>query len=156
MLLGMFDPQMSLLSSVLAETARALEANPQDAAAWAAAHAALTSTGAQEPEIAAILEARDAVALRALLEAWRSGARHLPVEDREVLKRAMKAYRKSLKVTLLDAESSLGGGPFSGGRRSAIAGITPPSRYPREVWKELARQGRLIDAGQGVYELPPE
>jgi hypothetical protein len=68
----------------------------------------------------------------------------------------MKAYRKSLKVTRLDAESTIGGGPMSSGRRSRIAGITPPPRYPREVWDELARQGRLVDAKHGIYELPPE
>ncbi|MCB9908556.1 MAG: hypothetical protein H6830_12620 [Planctomycetes bacterium] len=75
--------------------------------------------------------------------------------DRDVLKRAMKAYRKTLKVTILAAESSLGGGPMSGGRKSSIVGITPPDRYPREVWEELVRQGRLLGGTRGTYELPP-
>jgi hypothetical protein len=34
--------------------------------------------------------------------------------------------------------------------------MTPPSRYPPEVWRELARQKRLIAASHGIYELPPE
>jgi hypothetical protein len=34
--------------------------------------------------------------------------------------------------------------------------VTPPDRYPRAVWDELVRQGRLKDARHGMYELPPE
>lgn len=153
---AMFDPQMALLSKFLAGVVAELGADPNDEQAWARARQASEPTKGAEPELASILEARDGDALRSLVEQWSSGARPLPVQDREVLKRAMKAFRKSLKVTLLDAESSIAGGPMSGGRRSAIQGITPPPRYPREVWQELARQGRLIDAKQGVYELPPE
>ncbi|MAB77840.1 MAG: hypothetical protein CMJ89_00680 [Planctomycetes bacterium] len=67
----------------------------------------------------------------------------------------MKAYRKRLKLTLLDAESAVGGGPMSGGRTSDIVGITPPDHYPREVWDELVVLGRLVDARYGMYELPP-
>ncbi|MCP3920929.1 MAG: hypothetical protein GY711_35825 [bacterium] len=76
--------------------------------------------------------------------------------DRGVLKRALKAFRKSLKVTLLADESTLGGSAMSGGRKSTIVGIRPPERYPRETWDELVRQGRLKYAGHGTYELPPE
>ena len=68
----------------------------------------------------------------------------------------MKAYRKSLKVTRLDAESSIGGGPMSSGRHSTILGIRPPDRYPRSVWDELVRQKRLLGGRHGLYELPPE
>ena len=74
---------------------------------------------------------------------------------KETIKRAMKAYRKSLKVTRLDDESSLGGGDMSSGRQSSIVGIRPPERYPLQVWQELARQNRLVDAGYGTFELGP-
>ena len=147
---------MELLSSLLAALVGELEAQPGEPGAWVKARHALQAAGVDEPDLVAAIEARDDPGLRAIVDQWRSGERLLPVHDREVLKRAMKAYRKSFKVTRLDAESSLGGGPFSGGRRSGISGITPPSRYPREVWDELARQGRLIASGHGVYELPPE
>ena len=50
------------------------------------------------------------------------------------LKQAMKAFKKRLKLTRLDAESTLGGGPFSGGRSSGIVAIQPPNQYPRQVW----------------------
>ncbi len=71
----------------------------------------------------------------------------------EVLKRALKAFKKRLKLTRLDHESSLGVGPLSGGRPSGIVAITPPNQYPRAVWEALVEQGRLKKAGHGLYEL---
>jgi hypothetical protein len=59
-------------------------------------------------------------------------------------------------VTRLHDESSLTRNPMTMGRSSGILGITPPTRYPPEVWRELARQGRLLGGKHGIYELPPE
>ncbi len=73
--------------------------------------------------------------------------------DPENLKRAMKAFRKRLKLTKLDEESKLGGRYVSSGRKSSVVAILPPHQYPPEVWRELARQGRLKDKGGGFYEL---
>lgn len=151
----MFDPQFHLLSRFLMTRATELAADPTREGLWADMSAVLGGTREKEPDLAAAVDAKDLAAVRAIGELWASGKRHLPEHDREVLKRAMKAYRKSLKITQLDAESGLGGGPMSGGRPSGITGITPPVRYPREVWYELARQGRLVDARQGIFELPP-
>ncbi len=152
----MFNPSMELVSTVLRASADELATAPASEEAWTRARQALESTRAQEPELARLLEARDGPALQAVVEGWNSGKRLLPVQDREVLARAMKAFRKSLKVTRLDAESSIAGGPMSAGRHSNILGIRPPDRYPRTVWDELARQGRLIAGRHGLYELPPE
>ncbi len=152
----MFDPQMALLSKFLAAIIAELASDTGNAQAWSRARQALDALPEKEPELASVIEAKDAAALRSIVDQWASGERQLPEHDREVLKRALKAFRKSLKVTRLDAESTIGRGPMSGGRQSGILGITPPSRYPREVWDELARQGRLIDAKHGIYELPPE
>ncbi len=69
------------------------------------------------------------------------------------LKQAMKAFKKRLKLTRLDAESTLGGGPFSGGRDSGIVAIEPPSQYPREVWDKLVELGRLRRVEGSLYEL---
>jgi hypothetical protein len=69
------------------------------------------------------------------------------------LKRALKAFRKRLKLTRLNEESKLGRNPLTGGRKSDVVAIMPPRQYPDEVWKELARQGRLKDTGRGFYEL---
>ena len=71
----------------------------------------------------------------------------------ENLKRALKAYRKRLKITRLDAESSVGGGPLSGGRASGIVAIRPPNQFPQEVWDRLVEEGKLRSVGHGLYEL---
>lgn len=72
----------------------------------------------------------------------------------EVLKSAYNAFKKRWKLTRLDQESRIGRSPLSGGQRSSIAGIVPPDQFPRAVWEELAKQGRLKNAGQGFYSLP--
>ncbi len=71
---------------------------------------------------------------------------------KEELKRAMKAFKKRLKVTQVDDESRLGYGPMSGGGGSNIVAITPPNQYPKALWEELVRRGKLKPAGQGTYE----
>jgi hypothetical protein len=147
---------MELLLTVLISVLGDAPDKEQPAATWGDAQAAMKLCGEIDEDLEFAVEAEDADELRGILEQWLSAKRHLLVHDRDVLKRAMKAYRKSLKVTILAAESSLGGGPMSGGRKSTILGVRPPDRYPRSVWQELARQGRLIDAKHGLYELPPE
>jgi len=48
---------------------------------------------------------------------------------KEELKRAMKAFKKRLKMTRLDDESRLGYGPMSGGG----GGASWPSRHPTSI-----------------------
>lgn len=64
----------------------------------------------------------------------------------------MKAFKKRMKLTRLDDESSLGHGPMSSGRASSVVAIVPPTQYPRAVWDALVAQGRLKYAGQGMYQ----
>jgi aryl-alcohol dehydrogenase-like predicted oxidoreductase len=71
----------------------------------------------------------------------------------EELKKALKAFRKRLKLTRLDYESRLGYGPMSKGGDSGITAIPPPNQFPAAVWEELVRQGKLKYVGQGLYEL---
>jgi hypothetical protein len=71
----------------------------------------------------------------------------------DVLKAAYKAFKKRLKLMQLDDASRIGRGPMSSGLRSTIAGITPPDQYPREVWEELVKQGKLKHAGRGLYSV---
>jgi hypothetical protein len=73
--------------------------------------------------------------------------------DPETLKRAMKAFRKRMKLTRLNEESKLGRNPLTAGRKSSVVGIIPPHEFDRTVWDELVRQGRLRDAGGGFFEL---
>ncbi len=71
----------------------------------------------------------------------------------EYLKSALKAFKKRLKLTRLDEESSLGGGPFSKGGDSGIVAIQPPNQFPRAVWDKLVEMGKLHYAGGGLYGL---
>ncbi len=72
----------------------------------------------------------------------------------EVLKAALKAFRKRLKLTRLDHDSRIGRGPMSSGQTSIIDAITPPDQYPRSVWEELVKQGKLKHSTHGMYALP--
>jgi hypothetical protein len=70
----------------------------------------------------------------------------------EELKKALKAFKKRLKLTRLDHESRISGSPLSG-RASQIVAISPPNQFPAAVWEELARQGKLKRMGGGTYAL---
>jgi hypothetical protein len=71
----------------------------------------------------------------------------------EILKSALKAFKKRLKLTALDDDSHLGRSVFSGGHTGVFA-IRPPSQFPQEVWDTLCKEGKLRDSGHGLYELP--
>ena len=107
-------------------------------------------------ELFVAVEDRDLDALREIVRGWETGERVLTKHDRDVLKRALKAFRKRLKLVRLDSESTVGGGPMSAGRESSIIGVAAPDQYPQEVWDELVRQNRLVEGSDGIYELPPE
>jgi hypothetical protein len=72
------------------------------------------------------------------------------------VKSAFKAFKKRLKLTQLDAESKIAGGPLSSGRGSGIIAIAPPNQFAPAVWDELVKQGKLKKAGGGTYELVKE
>jgi hypothetical protein len=71
----------------------------------------------------------------------------------EQLRKAMKAFKKRLKLARLDDESRLGHGAMTKGGRSGIEAIQAPGEFPQAVWDELVKQGRLRYAGYGLYEL---
>jgi hypothetical protein len=73
----------------------------------------------------------------------------------EGLKKALKAFKKRLKLTRLDHESRINASPLSG-RASHVAAITPPNQFPAAVWEELARQGKLKKMEGGTYALAQE
>ncbi|MCY2992323.1 MAG: hypothetical protein NTY19_31235 [Planctomycetota bacterium] len=72
---------------------------------------------------------------------------------REELQQALNAFRKRFKLTRLDDESRLGHGPMTGGGKSGVVAIRPPDQFRKEIWQELAKQGKLKYAGHGLYEL---
>jgi hypothetical protein len=74
----------------------------------------------------------------------------------EELKLAMKAFRRKLRHLIAEDEAR-GGGKFGfGGRKSSINAITPPYEFPREIWDELAKLGKLKKEPQGLYSLLEE
>ena len=77
-----------------------------------------------------------------------------PTFDKEELKRAMKAFKKRLKLMRRDDESKLGGGAFTQGKASGLAGIRPPDGFPEGIWKALEAKGRLkrVPGTKDIYE----
>lgn len=73
----------------------------------------------------------------------------------EELHKAMRAFKKRLKLTQLDDESRLGVGPLKTGRQARVVSIQPPAGFGREIWEELADKGFLKRDGIGFYELVP-
>jgi hypothetical protein len=65
------------------------------------------------------------------------------------LKRALKAFKKRLKLARLDDESGLSRGT----KTSRIAGITPPTGHPPGIWDELVALGKLRREMGGTYSL---
>ncbi len=153
----MFDPNMTLVYLALLKVLKDLEGDSSSESAWAAARNTLIHHSVDseaDEDLALAVEMQDADELGQIVSGWTSGDRLMLERDRAVLKRAMKAYRKTLKVTILAAETTLGGGPMSTGRKSDIVGVVPPERYPADTWNELVRQNRLLYGGHGTYELP--
>jgi hypothetical protein len=68
------------------------------------------------------------------------------------LKKALKAFKKRLKLARLDDESGLSRG---GGKKSGITGISPPAGHPPGIWEELVTQGKLKREMSGTYSLAP-
>ncbi|HLL90122.1 MAG TPA: hypothetical protein VK324_12545 [Tepidisphaeraceae bacterium] len=71
----------------------------------------------------------------------------------EDMKKALRAFRKRLKLTQLDDDSRLGHSPLSGSGRSKVVAIQPPAGFGKEVWEELAAAGFLKRDGNGFYQL---
>ena len=77
--------------------------------------------------------------------------------SKEELKRALKAFKKRLKLARRDDESRIGGA-FSSGKQSAIVGIRPPDGFPKEIWEQLCEKGRLkrVPGHKDQYMLVPQ
>jgi hypothetical protein len=150
-------PENWLLCNRLKALALRLAEGVDDAEAdaiWTEAEDALAAADAEEDaDIALPILERSLPEVQALIAGWDAGTAHLAEWDRAVLKRALKAYRKRLKLMRLDDESTAARNPLSRGGESAISGIRPPEQYPQEIWDFLVAQGKLRDAGQGLYEL---
>nr|HMQ21228.1 hypothetical protein [Planctomycetota bacterium] len=112
------DPKFFLVMRRVRELAE----DGSTAAQFAALLAALRQLGSSDPDLEAALELEDRESLQQFLHEWKTSRRKIPEQDAEVFHRAMKAFRKRLKLMRLDDESSIGGGPMSSGRSSGILG----------------------------------
>ncbi|MCI0342803.1 MAG: hypothetical protein L0216_16955 [Planctomycetales bacterium] len=74
---------------------------------------------------------------------------------KEELDHALRMFKKRLKLYQRDDESSMGGGPMSGGKQSSIVGVKPPSDIPQATWDELVALGKLVRDEGGLYRLAP-
>jgi hypothetical protein len=72
----------------------------------------------------------------------------------EDLKKALKAFRKRMKMQQLEEDSKLGHSPLTGSK-TKIVSIQPPLGFGKEVWEDLADQGFLKRDGRGFFELVP-
>lgn len=122
-------------------------------AVWGEADRLVAATGcSEEAAIALPVLERSLDELDALLGLW--DARRLPLSawDQAVLKRAMNAFKKRLKVTRGDDEVSSNRNPMSRGVSSSIVGVRAPEQYSPDIWARLVAEGRLRDAGDGLFE----
>ena len=129
---------------------------------WGAMHKALLKAKVDPQVIMRFVASRDSTSVD-LLVRWLSGEEiELPaaplevapiVVDPETMKSAMKMFLKRLKYARLDAESKLGVGPMSSGKKSEIDAMEPPRDFPSSVWNALVAAGRLKKEGAGFYSL---
>jgi len=115
--------------------------------------------GVAPKEAKAICASRDIPALDAIVTklehpAPKEAPPPTPDFPKETLDKAFKMFRKRLEAGRLADESRLGGRYTSGGRHSKIDAIQPPIEFPPEVWRALAREGRLEHTGEGFYGIP--
>ena len=135
---------------------------------WGQAQKLLLKAKADPHKVAEAIIGRDAEALDRILDVLQgkepieeeppaeATAEVLPEIPGDTLRKAMKAFRRRMKLTRLDHESKLGVGPMTTGKAADFDSILPPQDFPPEVWKVLAARGELEYMGRGFYMLPKE
>ncbi len=143
---------------------------------WGAVHKLLLKSPVDNRQAMRIVGSRDVALLRRAIAELRGAvgpggdgatrAAALPTEvggpmaettiDAEVLKEAMKAFRRRLKLVKLDHESKLSARALTGGRKADFQAILPPREFDDAVWEALVAEGKLRDAGGGFYMLPED
>ncbi|KKN92749.1 hypothetical protein LCGC14_0204920 [marine sediment metagenome] len=135
--------------------------DPRRASQWSQVHKLLQTTDLPGPQVTHVVGMRDVAGLMDLVDQLRAPADSdeapagaAGAVDEATCKRALRAFRKRLSVTVLDDQSTLGRSPLTKGAPAGTPAITPPTEWPEEVWQDLARQGKLRYIGHGFYELP--
>ncbi len=138
----------------LIDTLRAEPNSPKADEHWALAGRLLSRLTPDQNAVQRAVDTKDLAALDALvgaLERPAAPAAAEPTFSTDELERALKAFKHRINVTRLDDESRLGNRYTTGGRKSEIDAIMPPSEFPAAIWKALARAGKIRDAGRGFY-----
>lgn len=139
--------------------------NPRQAKKeWKQVYKLLEKTELPPPNVTHVVGMRDLAGLAELIQQLRTpppppepSPPDEDAPDMETCRRAMKAFRKRLAATRLDDESRIcSRDPLSKSGETRIVAINPPIKWPKKVWKELVRQGRLRYVGSGCYELPED
>lgn len=131
---------------------------------WGVIQRLLVKAGSDTSNVARAVASRDLDLIDHLIAKIKDPSLEMPTEapddaddpdvPEEVLRDAMRAYRKRVKLTKLDHESKLARSPLSSGKDADFDAIIPPNQFPPEVWRALARRGELESTGQGFYKIP--
>ena len=127
-------------------------------AEWKQVFRLLRKTDLPAGRVGHVVGMRDPAQLAELIEQLRAPAADdaPPAADApaaDTCKRALRAFRKRLSLTVLDEESRLGHGALTKGSDASVPAIIPPNQWPQPVWQELVRQGKLRYLGHGFYGL---
>ena len=152
----------------LRQTVSEIQASPDSSKsqeAWGLVSRLLSRMPGDHSDVAHVCSERDVAGLDALVDrlehpqpkAAKSGGQGDSADAQEVTQRdkiaAMRAYRKRLKLARLDEESKIGNRQLTGGHKSEIDAIIPPTEFRNAVWQALAADGELKNTGQGFYQL---
>ena len=124
---------------------------------WKQVFKLLQKTSVPAARVTHVTGMRDVAQLAELIEQLRNPEEAPESSDDvsdEDCKHAYHAFKKRMKLTVLDEESKLGRSPLTKGSAGSTAAIVPPSEWPDAVWQKLVRQGKLHYIGDGFYELP--
>lgn len=151
------DPNLPQLEKLLA--AIKAFADPRRAAAeWKQAYALLKKTPAAGNHLDNVVARRDVEELTRAIGELRGSAAASAVPaaevDIEILRAALKAFKRRLKFSRLDDESRIDPrDPTTKGDTAQISAIEAPREWESEVWAELVRRGVLKRSGPGMYEF---
>ena len=157
------DPDVLVKLDELLAAIRAYDDPRRAATEWKQTFNLLKKTDAETNRVANVVAMRGVDRLAELIDELRASDEPTPDEsdtpaadapDDTTCKMALRAFKKRLKLTRLDDESQINSrNPMSSGAESRIASMVPPNDWPEEVWRELARRGKLRHTGRGFYEL---
>jgi hypothetical protein len=151
------DPNLPQLEKLLA----AIKAfgDPRRASAeWKQVYALLKKTPAAGNHLDNVVARRDVEELTRAIGSLRGDAaaagEAVAEVDLEVLRAALKAFKRRLKFSRLDDESRIDPrDPTTKGDTSQISAIEAPREWGPEVWADLVRRGVLKRSGMGMYEF---